>query len=103
MRRRTLFGAIVLPAALGVLASFGVASASSLDVDGGVLQTWEIPSGLGPKDASSVECAPHASDHEPLGVEQRECQSDLDLDPGDDPDSADLPIGTDVGTSGPGD
>lgn len=76
MRRRTLFGAIVLPAALGVLASFGVASASSLEVDGGVAQVWEIPSGLGPEKASSV----------------------------DDPDSAptDPPVGTDVGSPGPG-
>lgn len=43
MRRRSFVGAMALSAALGVLASFGVASASTLEVDGGVLPTSPTP------------------------------------------------------------
>lgn len=65
MRRRTIVSAMALSAALGVLASFGSASASTLDVHGGVLQTWLLPAGVPVVEAPAMEDAPDASDDEP--------------------------------------
>lgn len=41
--RKSLVAGAALSAGLGVLASLGVASASTLKVDGGVLHYWELP------------------------------------------------------------
>lgn len=40
---KSLVAGVALSACLGVLASLGVASASTLEVDGGILHHWELP------------------------------------------------------------
>lgn len=106
MRRRTFVGAMALSAALGVLASFGVASASTLEVDGGVLQTWdlsvdvpvvEVPNSVAP----AMEDVPDASDDEPPTPPAADL-TDTDTRPGD----TELDVTgteTDLDSDGPGD
>lgn len=56
---KAIVGTMVLSAALGVLAACGVASASSLDVEGGVLQTWQFQA---PVEEHTVVIEPGLSD-----------------------------------------
>jgi hypothetical protein len=41
--RKRLVGGLALSAVLGALASVGIASASTLEVDGGIIQHWQLP------------------------------------------------------------